>query len=129
MKLAILALALLPSFAFASNQAIICTGAAGHNANLQLEYGGDDKVTASVEMADEDNTYSADLKKKKVNRADNTITYSEARGPMSVTIPAEWSDRGFDRKKIDIKRTKFVYSVNGGVEMTLALTHCQSDSD
>jgi len=126
----LMVLLFLPLSAFASNQALICDGAVNHHANLQLEFGGGRMTYMSVEMGDEEATYTADFTRKRTNRRAGTVTFTEARGQMKVVIPLAWVDRGFDRRPIsESENVRFVYAKINGVEHTLSLTHCESSVD
>lgn len=125
------AIALAGSYAFASNQSISCYGRY-ETANLQLEFLGEGISHASVSMRVEEDTYEAELPKRKVNRAKGTVTYSQTRGPIKVTIPLRWEDRGFERfSKHDARgseiseQTDFQYARG----QTLSISECESDVD
>jgi hypothetical protein len=135
-SIAAITIALLCPFALASNQSLSCYGI-NQEANLQLEFGGSNRTVPSVTINDEGQIYEANLPRKRTNRAAGTVTYSQARGPIKVTIPLSWLDRGFDRfSKHDRQRgfeiselTKFVFNRVNGIDRSIVISECQSDSD
>jgi len=80
-------------------------------------------------MVGESSIYTEMLTKKTINN-NNTVTFSEQKGPMSVTIPITWLNKTFSRfskhdqsKGYQIReQTNFVYGIN----QMLSLSECES---
>lgn len=135
MKFLIL-LAFVPTMAWAGNQTISCFGLS-QTADLEIEFTDGKESSILLEIVDGDELHEAALTKRRENRRDGTVNYSDSKGRIKATIPLAWVNKRFPRfSKHDqvrgseiTEQTKFSYSYRPGKDISLNLWECESSLD